>query len=134
MVLAGFAGASAVLPLDDTTCLGLLDTGLGICAGAGEDSTGELGALSPSGDGATFAVFGGGFLVEMTSPDVSFTLATSASSAEGGLIKPSRSALRRTRSAWASTMLEEWLFTPMPRAPQSSITSLLLRFSSRASS
>jgi hypothetical protein len=47
---------------------------------------------------------------------------------------PSRSALRRTRSAWASSMLDEWLVTPMPRSRQRSNASLLVRPSSRPSS
>ena len=49
-------------------------------------------------------------------------------------IRPSRSALRRTRSAWASTIPEEWLFTPMPSDPQRSRTSALVIPISRASS
>jgi len=48
--------------------------------------------------------------------------------------RPSRSALRRTRSACASSMLEEWLETPIPIAKQRSRPSLLVRPSSRASS
>src|SRR5258706_11992456 len=47
---------------------------------------------------------------------------------------PSRSAPRRTRSACASSMLEEWLFTPMPSARQRSRASLLVSPSSFASS
>jgi len=47
---------------------------------------------------------------------------------------PSRSALRRTRSPWASSMLDEWLVTPIPRSRQRSSASLLVRPSSRASS
>jgi hypothetical protein len=47
---------------------------------------------------------------------------------------PSASALRRTRSAWASSMEDEWLLTPMPRERASSSPSLLLRPSSLASS
>jgi hypothetical protein len=47
---------------------------------------------------------------------------------------PSLSALRRTRSAWASSIEEEWLFTPMPNDTQRSRASLLVRPSSRASS
>ncbi len=39
-----------------------------------------------------------------------------------------------TRSAWASTMLEEWLFTPMPSGSQRSRASLLVSPSSFASS
>lgn len=49
-------------------------------------------------------------------------------------LRPSRSALRRTRSACASSMLEEWLETPIPIAKQRSRPSLLVRPSSRASS
>ena len=48
--------------------------------------------------------------------------------------RPSLSALRRTRSAWASSIEDEWLFTPMPNDTQRSRASLLVRPSSRASS
>jgi hypothetical protein len=48
--------------------------------------------------------------------------------------RPSASALRRTRSAWASSMEDEWLLTPMPRERARSSPSLLLRPSSLASS
>ena len=41
----------------------------------------------------------------------------------GGFSRPSRDALRRTRSAWASTMLEEWDLIPMLSATQSSSVS-----------
>ncbi len=137
MDLDGFAGASAVLPLEETTRLGLVDTGAGAGSSSGADGASAAGGEAACSEAVTFFSFlGGRFLVEITSPDgasPSLSLA-SPSSLDGGLMRPSRSALRRTRSAWASTMLEEWLFTPMPRAPQRSITSLLLRFSSRASS
>ena len=49
-------------------------------------------------------------------------------------ISPSRSARRRTRSACASSMLDEWLFTPMPSATARSSVSLLVMPSSLASS
>jgi len=49
-------------------------------------------------------------------------------------LSPSRSAFLRTRSACASSMLEEWLLTPMPSASQRSSVSLLVSPSSRASS
>ncbi len=49
-------------------------------------------------------------------------------------LRPSRSALRRTRSAWASSMLEEWLFTPIPKETARSSASLFVRPSSLASS
>jgi len=57
-----------------------------------------------------------------------------ASSGATARRKPSRSALRRARSAWASSMLEEWLLTPIPRDSQRSSASLLVTPSSRASS
>jgi hypothetical protein len=47
---------------------------------------------------------------------------------------PSASAFRRTRSAWASSMEDEWLLTPIPRDRASSSPSLLERPSSLASS
>ncbi len=60
--------------------------------------------------------------------------ALAGSSGCSSLVRPSRSALRRTRSAWASIMPELWLFTPTPRFSESSKTSLLVIPSSRASS
>ena len=48
--------------------------------------------------------------------------------------RPSRSALRRARSACASSMEDEWLFTPIPRDRHRSSASLLVNPSSCASS
>jgi len=48
--------------------------------------------------------------------------------------RPSRSALRRARSACASSIDDEWLLTPIPRSMQRSRASLLVSPSSRASS
>ncbi len=62
------------------------------------------------------------------------TLAGAGSSVATGRLRPSASAFRRTRSACASSMDDEWLFTPMPSASARSSASLLLRPSSRASS
>jgi len=56
------------------------------------------------------------------------------SSGATGRRRPSASALRRTRSACASSMLEEWLLTPMPSDNASSRASLFSSPSSRASS
>ena len=64
---------------------------------AGATGSGRTG--SGSGSGSTGVAMGGG---------------------GGGLSKPSRSARRRTRSAWASTMLEEWDLTPILSAKQRS--------------
>lgn len=49
-------------------------------------------------------------------------------------MRPSRSARRRTRSACASMMDDEWLFTSIPITTQRSTASLLVRPSSLASS
>ncbi len=59
---------------------------------------------------------------------------SAGSSGETARRSPSLSALRRTRSAWASSIEDEWLFTPMPNAKQRSRASLFVRPSSRASS
>jgi hypothetical protein len=61
-------------------------------------------------------------------------LAAAGSSGWTGRRRPSASALRRTRSAWASSMDDEWLLTPIPRERASSSPSLLVRPSSLASS
>jgi hypothetical protein len=66
--------------------------------------------------------------------DARGTAGSSWWSGETGRRRPSASALRRTRSAWASSMDEEWLFTPMPREMERSRASLLVRPSSLASS
>ena len=60
--------------------------------------------------------------------------ATGSGSGWASRIRPSRSALRRTRSAWASSIEDEWLFTPMPSDKERSSASLFVRPSSRASS
>lgn len=61
-------------------------------------------------------------------------LAGAGSSGWTGRRRPSASAFRRTRSAWASSMDEEWLLTPMPRERASSSPSLFVSPSSLASS
>jgi hypothetical protein len=60
--------------------------------------------------------------------------AGAGSSGWTGRRRPSASALRRTRSAWASSIEDEWLLTPIPRERASSSPSLLVRPSSLASS
>jgi hypothetical protein len=69
-------------------------------------------------------------------PDADFVAALLAAGSSGctGRRSPSASALRRTRSACASSMEEEWLLTPIPRDKASSRPSLLVRPSSLASS
>lgn len=82
-----------------------------VSASAAETSGSATGSAATGASSAFFAAaffFGGGFLVE-TAFDGFGASATSSFSSSGGAsrISPSRSALRRTRSACASTMLEE---------------------------
>ncbi len=60
--------------------------------------------------------------------------AAGCSSGCTGRRSPSRSALRRARSAWASSTDDEWLLTPIPRDRQRSSASLFVIPSSWASS
>ena len=66
--------------------------------------------------------------------DLAAFFAGAGSSGWTGRRRPSASALRRTRSACASSMEDEWLLTPIPRERASSSPSLLVRPSSLASS
>jgi hypothetical protein len=123
---AFLAGATVAPALDAATAF-LAGTGasavvlaatLSAAAGAGADS-------------AVAAAFfaGAAFLVALAA-----FLAGAGSSGWTGRRNPSASALRRTRSAWASSIEDEWLLTPIPRERASSSPSLLVRPSSLASS
>lgn len=85
---------------------GFKETALMLEARSRDCATGAAGATGSgrtgSGSGSDGATVGGG---------------------DGGLSSPSRSARRRTRSAWASTMLEEWDLTPILSARQRSSVS-----------
>lgn len=153
MSTAGVAGASTTC--SSATTSGVASTGAG-SAGAGAASAGASGATAAAGSGvsgvstagsasaaagffagAFFAAFWGGFLVDTAAFFFAGAFFSSlGASSSGGVsrIRPSRSALRRTRSACASTMLDEWLFAPIPSASQSSRVSALLSPSSRANS
>ena len=82
------------------------ETALMLEARSRDCATGAAGATGSgrtgSGSGSAGAAVGGG---------------------DGGLSSPSRCARRRTRSAWASTMLEEWDLTPILSARQRSSVS-----------
>lgn len=120
--------SAASLSVAGFSAAGLSATGLSLAAlsGAGVSAAGsatgscslDLGAAD-SGVSAFFATF---FLVALGSSGCS------------SRIKPSRSALRRTRSAWASSMLDECVLTAMPSATHRSSVSLFVRPSSFASS
>jgi hypothetical protein len=126
----------------DTSLAGRLVTRRGLAVGsrpaagadgvvvAGVRAAGALGAGScarAAGDSAT------GVRSAAGGAEASAALA-GASSGCTGRRRPSLSALRRTRSAWASSIDEEWLFTPMPNDNERSSASLFVRPSSRASS
>ncbi len=125
---AGVVGAPTVPGADAAT----LRTGAGaflaglelVTAPALEAATDLLATPAPAAVPAARAV-----------SDLAGALAAGAgSSGWTGRRSPSASALRRTRSACASSMEEEWLFTPIPRDSASSRPSLLVRPSSLASS
>ena len=104
--------------------------------GAGSPAAGATGAAedgSSAGDGRSspeVALAAAFFVV----PDAFRAGLDAGSSGCTGRRSPSRSALRRARSACASSMEDEWLFTPIPRDRQRSSASLFVRPSSWASS
>lgn len=135
--------------------------GVGEAAGAGGGVAGALGGragarVAARGAGDGWALSGPGSPAEVpTGPSMTFApvdspscgaaaflaaaflaaaLGVSGSSGWTSRRIPSASALRRTRSAWASTMPDEWLLTPIPSASHRSRVSLLVSPSSRASS
>jgi len=113
--------------------------GLGVGAGAVTSLAGRL-LISPERSDRVGSAGGAGGppLGVVTSGDVfvAFGVGFSSAASSGWTARrsPSLSALRRTRSAWASSIEEEWLFTPMPSDTQRSSASLFVRPSSRASS
>lgn len=157
---AGAAGASRrgpALPEDEITRFGAAGFGAGAGAGSGvgsgagatvstsatgvstttgSGSAGATGVSASAGSSAVFfaAAFLAGAFFAAVFFAAAFLAGASGSSGCTSRTRPSRSALRRTRSACASTTLEEWLFTPIPSATHRSSVSLLVRPSSRASS
>ena len=134
--LAAWSGATLAASL----AAGAIGTGAGRAGAAGRAS----GAGRDGGAGrAGGALMGGGaasaFMLEARSRDCATGAAGATGSGrtgsgsgsagaavgggDGGLSSPSRSARRRTRSAWASTMLEEWDLTPILSARQRSSVS-----------
>ncbi len=98
-----FESGVGLAPADDTT--------FGAAFGASAAGAGAGASLGSLGSAAAFFVAflaGGGFLVEMTPSVAESALSALASSSTlGSRMRPSRSALRRRRSACASTTLEE---------------------------
>jgi hypothetical protein len=81
-------------------------------------------AAGEPGSPVDATVLAGAFLA------AAFLAGAAGSSGCTGRRRPSRSALRRARSACASSMDDEWLLTPIPRDRQRSRASLLVRPSS----
>ena len=103
-------------------------------AGAGAGSGRDVGASTGAGAGRGA---GAGAVSAGASGAAAFLVALAGLPGSSGWTSrtmPSRSALRRTRSAWASSMLEEWVLTPIPSVPQRSSVSLFVIPSSLASS
>lgn len=108
-------------------------------AAAGAAGDCAAGALTSGWSGAGVETSGAGVSPSSSDPAAFFVaflalVALAGSSGWTSRRSPSRSALRRARSAWASSMLELWLFTPIPRESARSSISLLVRPSSFASS
>ena len=127
----GEGGASAATTAAGCTA-GTASGAVGGAAGAGAASTTET-----SGAGASGAVAGatGSVALVLAAAFLAGAFLTgTGSSGCSSRTRPSRSALRRTRSACASSMLDECVFTPMPRSSERSSVSLFVRPSSLASS
>jgi hypothetical protein len=124
-VIAGVTGAVTGSGCAVSSGGASIDVAAGTSAGT---SLVRVGALVPTVTGASGSALSPG------RPLRPRTLVSAGSSGCLSRRSPSRSAFRRTRSAWASSMLDEWLVTPMPRSRQRSSASLLVRPSSRPSS
>ncbi len=121
---SGAAGASGVA------------AGASAGASAAGTSAGALAAGASAGAFAAGASVGAlaAFFVLLAAFVAFVALAGLGSSGCSSRVRPSRSARRRTRSACASSMPEECVFTPMPRSRDRSRVSLFVIPSSLASS
>ena len=127
----GAGGASAATTAAGCTA-GTASGAVGGAAGAGTASTTETSGAGASG--AVTEATGSVALVLAAAFLAGAFLTGTGSSGCSSRTRPSRSALRRTRSACASSMLDECVFTPMPRSSERSSVSLFVRPSSLASS
>jgi hypothetical protein len=127
---AGAAAAGGCAAGADSAGAGA--TGAAAAGAAGVGAGVGVGAGATSGAGAGVAT---GLATGLgAGAGAGSALGSGAGSGSGSRMSPSRSALRRTRSAWASSMLDECVFTAMPRSMLRSRVSLLERPSSLASS
>ena len=128
---AGSGAAGSAGAVDAGGADGAAVAGAAAVLAAGARGASGAGAGAEPGAGASDAPAGAGLVAPFL---VAAFFTGLGSSGDVARTSPSRSALRRTRSAWGSTTLDEWLFTPMPSASQRSRHSLLVSPSSRASS
>lgn len=105
-----------------------------VTSGASSASSGFSGAGAVVAASACGASAGAADFLVLLGLDLAALGAALGSSGCWSRTSPSRWALRRRRSAWASTIDDEWLRAPIPSAPQRSRISLLDIPSSRASS
>jgi hypothetical protein len=129
------AGDGAWAAAGTTGAAGSGCTGRGI--GVGVDRTTRCGAGSgATGSGATDGATGSGAgrFEGRTRVAVGFGSGVAASTGAACLRSPSESARRRTRSAKGSSMLDEWLLTPIFSRSHRSSTTWFSTPSSRASS
>jgi hypothetical protein len=104
---------------------------IGSGAGAGSGSIGDAGS---STTGAVDFVAVVAFLAGAFFGAGSALAAAGSGSGIGSFLRPRLSARRRTRSADGSSMLDEWLFTPILSSFANSTTTALSTPSCRASS
>ena len=102
--------------------------------GAGVSRTASTGFASTAGATATEVASSASGAPTLPAFLATAFLGFSGSGGCSARVSPSRSALRRTRSACGSSMLDEWLLTPMPSATERSSVSLFVIPSSLASS
>ncbi len=122
------AGAGSAAGAGATTSA----AGAGSTTGAGVSGT-WAGAGPSAGDG-TLPGAGAAASAEAAAFFVAFLFSGLGSSGWASRIRPSFAARRRTRSAWASMRVDEWLFTSIPIAMVRSTISLFVIPSSLASS
>ena len=111
-----------------TTRVGSEPDSLTVVVVVGEKGLSTGGRVATGGDG----ISGGGLGATSSLAGAAFLVV--GSSGWTSRRRPSLSALRRTRSACASSMDDDALLTPMPRVWERSSSSLLVMPSSRASS
>ncbi len=138
---AGAAGAAGEAATGTTAGAGAGSVRSGTAtsgaAGSGSVGTSVTVVTATAGSGAAGAASGsasGAALAALAVLALGLAAFFSGSGGCSSRTRPSRSALRRTRSAWASTTLEECDLTPIPSDSQRSSVSLLVSPSSRASS